>query len=67
MLAHLLGLDDASGAWYLFWSGFGADLVYLGALATALRKINCQTHGCWRVGRHLNPDTGAHMCRRHHG
>lgn len=65
MIGHLLGLDDAGGHWYLFWSGFGADIPILFGVLALLRKHNCHTRGCWRLGRHPGPD-GATRCRRHH-
>jgi hypothetical protein len=32
-LAHIAGIDDPSGRWYLWWSGLGADLMGLGVIA----------------------------------
>lgn len=68
-----LGLDNASGSKYLFWSGFGSDITefaVLGALAGLLRKHNCETHRCWRLGRHAAFDavngTTHTFCRKHH-
>lgn len=26
MFIHILGLDNANGHWYLFWSGMGSDI-----------------------------------------
>ncbi len=67
MLAHVLGLDNGSGPWYLFWSGFGSDLseiTGLGAVAYIFwRKHNCHTPGCWRIGRHESE--GRVLCHRH--
>lgn len=37
VLAHVLGLDNAAGGWYLFWSGFGSDLTELILLAAAIK------------------------------
>ncbi len=67
MWAHLLGLDNGSGMWYLFWSGIGSDIGELTLLVAAwsfIRKSNCHVHGCWRVGRHATGD--ATVCRKHH-
>lgn len=67
-LLHVLGVDDVSGRWYGFWSGFGSDLSEFGlvaALAGLLRQHNCEVKGCWRLGRHATA-AGHHVCRRHH-
>jgi hypothetical protein len=67
-LPHVLGLDNASGRWYLFWSGAGSDLGELTIVVVLLgliRKHNCEVHRCWRLARHQT--AGGHMvCRRHH-
>lgn len=68
-LGHLLGLDNLSGPWYGFWSGFGSDLAeitLIGALLGLLRKNNCHVHGCWRIGRHPVEGTTYTVCRKHH-
>lgn len=68
-LVHVLGLDDASGGWYLWWSGIASDLpelAVLGAVAAHLRRINCHVHRCWRVGRFPVAGTGFVVCRQHH-
>lgn len=62
----VLGVDDPTGPWYSFWSGFGSDLSYFGVFAVLYRKHNCHVHGCWRIGRHLVDDTGHVVCARHH-
>ena len=59
-LAHVCGLDNASGNWYLFWSGFGADLGLFVAVGTFFRRHNCHTDGCWRMAHHPKEH-----CRRH--
>lgn len=67
-LAHFLGTDNLSGAYYGFWSGFGSDLgefAIAGALLGVLRRYNCEVHGCWRLGRHAVEGTGHRVCRRH--
>ena len=66
-----LGING-SGPYYGFWSGFGSDLAefaIVGGIATGLytflRKHNCHTTGCWRVGlRHTA--AGDIVCHRHH-
>ena len=67
MIGHLLGLDNASGPWYLFWSGFGSDLSELTGLGIFVymfwRKHNCHEPGCWRIGRFTAGQTV--VCHRH--
>ena len=58
---------------YNFWSGFGSDLgeatlisaVGIGVY-TGVRKVNCHTKGCWRIGRHQLDGTPYILCRHHH-
>lgn len=64
-LQHLLGLDDAGGAWYLWWSGACGNLALIAGAWSMIRKYNCHQHSCWRVGRHPTTE-GYHLCRRHH-
>jgi hypothetical protein len=71
LLSHLLGLDNLSGPWYGFWSGFGSDigeLAIVGGLLAMVRRHNCHMHGCWRIGRHPTTVNGVQfvVCRRHH-
>jgi hypothetical protein len=68
-LAHVLGLDSASGYWYLFWSGIGSDITELaivGALVSVYRKHACHEPWCVRLGRHPVEGTPFAACRRHH-
>jgi len=59
--------------YYNFWSGFGSDLgevtlitaVSIGVY-TGVRKVNCHTKGCWRIGHHPLDGTPYILCRRHH-
>lgn len=59
--------------YYNFWSGFGSDLgeatlvsaVGVGVY-TAVRKINCHTKGCWRIGHHPLDGTPYTLCKHHH-
>lgn len=66
-LGHLAGLDDASGAWYLFWSGIGGKLDLLGVFVVVARRHNCHERRCWRVGRHTVTRDGVTYpyCLRH--
>jgi hypothetical protein len=66
-LLHVLGVDDVSGRWYAFWSGFGSDLSELaivGAVLGLVHKHNCHQARCWRIGRHLVD--GTPWCNKHH-
>lgn len=70
-LSHLIGVDNPSGRWELFWSGFGSDIAefgLLGALVAGLRSRNCHIHRCWRFGHHEVVVDGVtyKVCRKHH-
>lgn len=68
-LLHVMGVDNVSGPWYGFWSGFGSDigeLAIVGSLLAVVRRHNCHVRRCWRVGRHPVAGTGYMVCRRHH-
>lgn len=60
-LLHVTGLDNPDGHWYLWWSGFGADLAYLGVFTIIWHHLNCHADGCWRIARHAR----AGYCRKH--
>jgi hypothetical protein len=67
-LARVLGLDNLSGPWYGFWSGFGSDLTefaLLGVVIKALMHFNCAEKGCWRVGKHSVGGTKYRTCHVH--
>ena len=58
---------------YNFWSGFGSDLGEVTLISavgigvyTGVRKVNCHTKGCWRIGRHSLDGTPYILCRHHH-
>ena len=66
-LSHHLGMDNASGGYYLFWSGFGSDITefaLVGGLVGVARAHNCHVKGCWRIGKH--PHGLYKLCSRHH-
>lgn len=68
-LLHLLGLDDASGRPYLFWSGIAADvseLAIFGGLFGVYRRHQCHVHGCWRFAKFPIDGTPYSSCSRHH-
>ncbi len=68
-IEHVLGLDNGSGSWYLWWSGIGADfqeLALLGVVIGLYRQHNCHARGCWRLKRHAVEGTPFVVCRKHH-
>jgi len=65
--------SSGSSVYYNFWSGFGSDLgeaTLIGAVSvglyTGLRKVNCHSKGCWRIGHYPLEGTPYHLCPRHH-
>jgi hypothetical protein len=70
---HTGTLHGGPDLYYNFWSGFGSDLgeatlisaVGIGVY-TGVRKVNCHTKGCWRIGHHALDGTPYILCRHHH-
>lgn len=70
---HTGTLHGGPDVYYNFWSGFGSDLgeatlisaVGIGVY-TGLRKVNCHSKGCWRIGHHPLDGTPYILCRHHH-
>lgn len=66
-------LNGGPDRYYNFWSGIGSDLgeatlvsaVGIGVY-TGVRKVNCHTKGCWRIGHHALEGTPYILCRHHH-
>ena len=66
-------LNAGPDHYYNFWSGIGSDLgeatlisaVGIGVY-TGVRKVNCHTKGCWRIGKHPLDGTPYVLCRHHH-
>jgi hypothetical protein len=68
-LGHWLGLDNASGPQYLWWSGFFADITIFAAGWSIVRHKNCHEPWCPRVGKfgHVDGDGQRwQYCKRHH-
>jgi len=70
---HTGTLHGGPDLYYNFWSGFGSDLgeaTLISAVAigvyTGVRKVNCHTKGCWRIGHHALEGTPYILCRHHH-
>lgn len=64
---HHFGIDDTTGAWYAFWSGFGSDLgevTLVVAVIAWYRHHTCHVKGCRRMG-HPDPEHGHPICHRH--
>jgi hypothetical protein len=70
---HTGTLHGGPDVYYNFWSGFGSDLgeatlisaVGIGVY-TGVRKVNCHTKGCWRIGHHALEGTPYILCKHHH-
>jgi len=70
---HTGTLHGGPDLYYNFWSGFGSDIgeatlisaVGIGVY-TGVRKVNCHTKGCWRIGHHALDGTPYILCRHHH-
>ena len=70
---HTGTLHGGPDVYYNFWSGFGSDLgeaTLISAVAigvyTGVRRVNCHTKGCWRIGHHALDGTPYILCRHHH-
>ncbi len=70
---HTGTLHGGPDLYYNFWSGFGSDLgeaTLISAVAigvyTGVRKVNCHTKGCWRIGHHPLDGTPYILCKHHH-
>jgi hypothetical protein len=57
---------DPSGHFYVFWSGLGGDLAYLGGVLALVHHVNCHAKGCLRIGKHPVDGTAYKVCRKHH-
>jgi hypothetical protein len=63
------GINNETGKWYAFWSGFGAnfgEVTLLAGVLAAWHRVNCHTKGCWRIGRQQVAGTTLVVCRKHH-
>lgn len=65
-LLQFFGLDNASGAAYLWWSGFFADVVIFAAGFGWYWKHTCHVARCWHWARHPVEGTPYTVCRKHH-
>lgn len=60
------GCTNASGAWYLWWSGFFADLIIFAAAGHWFRGRSCHEPWCIRTGKHPAAGGLVKYCARHH-
>lgn len=64
-----IGSVNESGPFYGFWSGFGSDISEFAiavGIYTGVRKVNCHSRRCWRIGHHPLAGTPYHLCKLHH-
>jgi hypothetical protein len=65
----VLDVTNGSGRWYLWWSGFFANVTIFAAVIVFYRKHNCHVRSRLRLGSHPAVDENGvqHVvCRRHH-
>lgn len=62
-MSHWLGLDNAAGPLYLWWSGFFGDLAIFGAVGIFYWKHSCHQRHCLRIGKHHID--GTPYCSKH--
>jgi hypothetical protein len=70
---HTGVLKGGPDPYYNFWSGIGSDIgeaTLISAVAigvyTGVRKVNCHSKRCWRIGHHALEGTPYILCRHHH-
>lgn len=63
-IAWFLGLTNASGGWYLWWSGIVGDIALVGGATAIYHKHNCHEPRCYRIGKHTVD--GSPWCNHHH-
>lgn len=61
-----IGLSNASGSQYLFWSGIFGDLTIFTGGAVYLAHSRCHSRGCWRTAKHQVDGTPWKVCRKCH-
>lgn len=65
-IARWMGLTDGTGSWYLFWSGFAANITDLTLLGGAyLFYVHRKCVSCYRLGKHHVEGTAWTTCHRH--
>lgn len=62
-LAHIIGTDDATGPWYLFWSGFGGHIPIAASITIILwRRYTCAAPRCIRI---VHAQSEHNYCHHH--
>jgi hypothetical protein len=70
---HTGVLKGGPDPYYNFWSGIGSDIGEVTLISavgigvyTGVRKVNCHSKRCWRIGHHALEGTPYILCRHHH-
>ena len=70
---HTGVLNGGPDPFYNFWSGIGSDIGEVTLISavgigvyTGVRKVNCHSKRCWRIGHHQLEGTPYILCRHHH-
>jgi hypothetical protein len=70
---HTGVLNGGPDPFYNFWSGIGSDIGEVTLISavgigvyTGVRKVNCHSKRCWRIGHHALEGTPYILCRHHH-
>lgn len=69
LISHIIGTDNGSGFFYLFWSGFvGAieGLSIFGGVYVLYKRHQCHDPSCKRIGLRPIGDSGIVLCHKHH-
>ena len=66
IVLHWIGVDNASGPWYLFWSGIFGDVAIFAAFVVGLRHMNCIVTGCKKLRTFPVAGTPWRCCKKHH-
>lgn len=65
LLLLIIGLTNASGPWYLFWSGFYSALTSITVLYIIARRYNCHWPKCPKIAWHQDPIGHLMYCKTH--
>lgn len=65
LLFVIIGLTNASGPFYLFWSGFYSALTSITVLYILARRYNCHWEKCPKIAWHEDPVGHLMYCKRH--
>ncbi len=62
-LLTVTGINNTSGTWYGFWSGFASDLTEFGVILVIYKRFKCKN--CWRLAHHKVEGTHYKTCHKH--